>query len=175
MQGDTTQAVIAIASQMTIDTPEKLQEATNVLHGLKDTLKRIEDEESKVVDPLKEALKAEQGRFKPFKDELKQAIDHIRQEQASYAQARADEQAKIAEAVANGTASIEQAMTAFTPDEVDGVAFRKGTRLKVIDASVIPKAYLLPNEELILEALKAGKKVKGCEIEEYQIPVNRKK
>jgi ABC-type proline/glycine betaine transport system ATPase subunit len=165
---------ISEALKLTIDTAEDLQLSNRVVVDLKSRLKEITDHKELVTKPLNEALKAERAKYKPLEDNLQQAIDHIRTQQAHYATSRAKVQLEASQAVTAGTATMEQALEAFTPDNTQGLTFRKSQRLVITDMKKVPRNYLIPNETFILTTLKAGKKIAGCELEEVAIPVNRK-
>ena len=165
---------ITKANNLTITTSNDLQQSTLYLHELKATLTKIEDEEAKVTDPLKEALKQEQARFAPFKTQLKEAIQNIRTQQSNYQTYLLNEQKKAQEALQAGKIDLSQAITAHELPTIQGLTFRTTYRVKIINIRLIPKSYMIPNEAKILEDLKANIKVKGATLEEIQTPVNRK-
>jgi hypothetical protein len=57
--------------------------------------------------------------------------------------------------------------------EIRNNSTRKIKRLKIVDETLIPRKFLIPNEVAIKEALLAGEKVSGCELVEEEIIINR--
>src|SRR5258706_16304308 len=76
--------LIARESELTIKEPIDLTEATTLLSYMNNYLDGIIAEEDKVVKPLKEALKAEQDRFKPLKLTYKEHIESLRTKLSVY-------------------------------------------------------------------------------------------
>lgn len=138
------------------------------LKALKEVAKEAEDQLASIVDPIKQSIKNAQAIWKPFLTGIYQVVESKKLEIADYKviQDRASmkvlkdfEDGKIKK---TGTVIAKQAELAVASDNV---SFRKLTRAKCLDEKATPREYLIPNERAILEALKAGKKVKGWEIE----------
>lgn len=151
-----------------INSPATLDVLGAELKTLKLVAKEAEDQLASIVDPIKQSIKNAQAIWKPFLTGIYTVIDDKKLDISEYktAQDRASmkvlkdfEEGKIKK---TGTVIAKQAELAVASDNV---SFRKLIRAKCINASLTPREYLLPDERAILEALKAGKKVKGWEIE----------
>ena len=179
--------VIKQATALTITTPEQMVEATELLSLANKKLDMIEEEEDKVLEPLKEAMKAEKARWSPMKTMLKGAIDSLRSTMSTYQTAmmkkEAEEKARIAERVAKGTLKVETGIKKLdavvapvaTINTLAGTAgFRTIQQLKITDEKAIPREYLMVDEVKLKAALKAGIRVAGAVLEEVQSVVNRR-
>lgn len=164
-----------------------MKTATSILSQLNQYNDKVTEEREKLTRPLNESLKAARALFKPLETRLSDSIASIRSAMSLYQtesirKAR-DEEARIAARVApgKGNLSMDTAMKKIDSIEKpvekvnteDGtVKFRTVQRLKIIDASRIPRQYLVVDEKAVLEALKAGTKVDGAEVVEEQVVVN---
>jgi hypothetical protein len=175
------------ANTLEITDQSSLKEATSILSQLNKFNDDIDHEESKVLDPLKEAMKAEKARWKPAKDYYKAGIEAIRLKMATYqtnlVNSTKEKEQKIVSRIGQGRGklTIESAVKQIesipqiekeTATEEGLVQFRERKQLKVTDLSLIPDYYWQINEDLLLEDLKAGKDIPGAEIEIVQVPVN---
>lgn len=173
------------ATTLAITDTATMKSATELLSKVNKQLDAVKAEEEKVTKPLKAALKAEQDRWKGLKDSLTNAVTVIRNTMSDYMTAErkreAEAAAKLAARVEKGTMRLDTAAKKMTQIEVvdtkvatdDGmVSFRTSHVLVITDATAIPREYLVPDESAIKAALKAGKTVAGCVLEEKQVPVN---
>ncbi len=166
---------------------DSMKSAVSMLSLLNTKNDAIEEEEDKVVAPLKQALKAEQARWKPIKTALGDAIAVIRSKMTVFQTAEIrrakEEEAVIAARVGagKGKLKVETAVKKFGEiaradksviSDAGMVKFRTDKKLKIWDETLIPREYLLVNETKILATLKAGTPVEGCAIEEVQTPIN---
>ena len=179
--------LLAQAPSPSITTQQQVTDATEFLSRSNNTLKLLTTVEDELTQPLKEQLDTIKEPFTAPKKQLKDVILSVRTalsnyqtEQLKLAQADAK---RIAERAAKGTLRPETAIRKL--DEIDtpqaktvttsgSLSFRATPTLKITDQSLIPHQYMLPNEKLILETLKAGTQVPGCAIEIVQVPVNRR-
>ena len=170
--------------ELTVSSAEDVATATDFLQQIKVAIDRIEGEQGKVVKRLQELVKIEKARWKPALDLLNAADKKVRAQVLSY---RVTEQAaakkaeeKILAKVATGRlkettamAKLEAAQsTTMGKSVVSGSgamsSFKTLKKLSIVDATKIPRTYLVPNEKLIFETLKAGQAVPGCEIVEVE-------
>ena len=177
--------IVLKATSLKITDTITLSQSAEFLSQCNKYLDGITSEKKKITDPINAALKEVRLRYKPVEDNLNEAITSLRTEQSRYATAErakqlADE-TKIAARVAKGTLKIETAVNKLSVmDKPENqvttdngmVKFRDKQTLKITDITKIPRQFLIPNESAILESLKAGNKVGGCEIEILSIPVN---
>lgn len=177
----------AEAEALAIKSPEDMKVATELLSRMNKTLDAVEEEEDKVLKPLKEAVKAEQNRWKPFKEMLKPAIESLRKRMGKY-QTEADEKAaqdkaKIAERVGPGKGKLKIETAIRKSEEIEGpeatvatesgmVKFRTDKKFEVMDLTMLPYEYLLANEPMIRKAMKEGIELPGVRYFEEKVPVN---
>jgi len=179
--------VVAQAHAIVITTPVQMVEATELLSTVNKKLDMVEAEEDRVLLPLKEAMKAEQSRWKPIKTMLKEAIDTLRSNMSTYQTAELkrerEEKEKIAARVAKGTLKMETGVRKL--DEVEAPAstinttvgtagFRTIQKLVIVDEQAIPRKYLMVDEVKLKAALKGGVTVPGAVLEDVQSVVNRR-
>ena len=147
----------------------------NLYVDLKNQLKVIVDEQNKVIKPLLEATKAERARFAPFikkyEDAIKKVSDILSQYQTEQLRLQKQQEDKI---LSDGRLKAETVITKLSElPQNDSKGFRKQQVLKVTNISIIPLEYFQLDESKLLTDLKAGKEVKGAEIEIKMIPVAR--
>lgn len=177
--------IVATAQALVIKDAQGMNNAVELLSQVNKNLDRVTAEEDKVVKPLKEALKAEQSRWKPIKTTLEAARDAIRSTmskwQTTETKRKADEEAKLAARVEKGTMKLETA--ARKASEIDTpaqsvatdagmVKFRTVQRLQIDAIDLIPREYLQVDEAAVKAALKAGVKITGAQLVDEQVPVN---
>lgn len=181
---------VARANDIQITDTDSMQEAVALLSELNRYQDRIEAEEAKVLRPLLDAEKAERNRWKPFKDLVKPAIALSRLKISQY-QTQATQIAKASEeAIASrvgagkGKLGLETAVAKIAninqPDAkvqtaLGSVKFRETPTLKITDALLIPREYLMPDASKLLTDLKAGLKIAGATIEIVQTPINSRR
>lgn len=177
--------IVKTAEALVIKDAQGMNNAVELLSQVNKNLDRVTAEEDKVVKPLKEALKAEQGRWKPVKTMLEAARDAIRSTMSKYQteqnRIKAEAEAKLAARVEKGTMKLETAVRKVaeidTPaqsvaTDAGMVKYRTVMKLHVEDASLVPREYLVIDEAAIKTALKAGIAVPGARLVEEQTPVN---
>lgn len=179
--------IIKQANSLSINSQDDFKTAVTLLSNLNHYLDQVIEEKEKVTRPLNEALKVERARFKPLETELETAINAIRLAMSTYqteqlrlAKIEAD---KLAKQLSSGKIDFDQAVIENqkidrTPSKVEteagSVAFRTSTRLVVTNIEAVPRKYLLIDEKRVLEALREGKRVSGCKLEEVQTVINRR-
>jgi len=177
------------ADALVIKSPEDMTRATELLSKLNKTMDGVEEEEDKIVGPLKATIKVEQGRWKPFKDALKPAIDSLRKRMGAYQLAEdekaAAKKAKIAERVGPGKGKLKLETAIEQADAVEGpeskiktndgsVGFRKDRKFEVVDITKLPWEFLLPNEVAIRKELKDGRELPGVRYFDEMVPINKR-
>lgn len=177
--------VVDQALAITLKTAKDLPPAVELLSKLNQINDKIKAEKERITKPLLEALNVERSRWKPMELANTEAIETIRTKLSDYQTAEMAKQkakeAKITEQLKEGEIDLDKAVEKMervkTPDKEVATAqglvqFRETQVLKIWDHTMIPREYLLPDDKAILAALKAGKKVEGCEIEIVMTPVN---
>lgn len=171
-----------------IDSKDTLEKATEVLSQAKLIEKEIKENHKAEAEPYETPLKEIDDRYKPSEKAIKSIIDDIRSKITAYQTeaiklAKAEEDA-IASRIGDGKGKIKLETAIKKIDSIERpedsiktatgkLSFREKKVLKITDLNSIPREYLIPNESMIMEALKEGKEVKGCEVEIVQVPVNR--
>lgn len=179
--------IIERANAIVVTNAAEMNEAAEVLSQLNQFMDRLTEEKEKVTKPLNEALEAERARWKPLEDMYNGAITTVRGLVSTYMTAEAkrvkEAEAKIVARVGDGKGKLQMDTAARKLGEIAKpeekvvaksgmLKFRTVIRLNILQASDIPREYLVPDEKAILAALKEGKKVKGCVIIEEQSAVN---
>lgn len=179
--------LLAQAESFDIKDPKSLEQAMEFLSNLNAKLDQVVDSRETITKPLNEALKQARLKYKPIETTLESAIDVIRDKMSAYAteidNERKKEEQRIQDKLENGKMSIPTALKKIeTLDSVPGtvssnsgsVSFRPVEKLKIVDPLLVPRQYLTINEKAVLDDLKNGVKVAGCEIEVIQVAVNRR-
>jgi hypothetical protein len=177
--------VVKTAEALVIKDAQGMSNAVELLSQVNKNLDRVGAEEDKVVKPLKEALKAEQARWKPIKTALEAARDALRSTMSKWQteqnRIKAEAEAKLAARVEKGTMKLETAVRKVaeidTPaqsvaTDAGMVKFRTVAELLIDNADLIPRKYLVVDEAAVKAALKAGIKVPGAVLVDEQVPVN---
>lgn len=156
-----------------ITTIIQLEEAQALRVELKKQLKAITDEKDKVSRPLLDAISAERARFAPYIKKYEDAILKISQLLSEYQTEQLKLQKQKEEKIlSDGRLKTETVITRLSEIEQPITkGFRKHQVLKVTNISIIPLEYFDLNESKLLADLKAGKIVKGAEIEVKMIAV----
>jgi type I site-specific restriction endonuclease len=169
-----------------IKSPDDMKKATILLSNLNKYGDSVTEAKEKLTGPINASLKAIRDMFKPV-ETYKAMIEDIRTKmslwQTSETNRMKAEEAKIAARVGEGKGKLKIETAMKKMEDVEKVEkevatdaglvqFRESKVLKINNVGYIPREYMVPNEKMILEALKEGKLVPGCEIEIIQIPVN---
>lgn len=179
--------LIEKANTLEIKDSSSLSEATEILSKLNSINDRIDEEKSKVLDPLNAARKAEMLRWKPIETVYQHAIDSIRAAmsifQTNQVKARKESEEAIAKRIGSGRGSLKLETAVQKIEELDtpethistesgSIKFREVQKLKITSRAMIPVEYWTVDEDMVFQALKENKKVPGAAIEIIQVPVN---
>jgi exonuclease VII small subunit len=159
--------------------------ATELLSQVNRYADSIDEKKQEVLAPMNEALKKFRAMFKPLETKCDEAIKTIRGKMTVYQTKKIEEErkkeTKLVEKMESGEIDIDQAVNKLNKitrvektveTESGSIRFREDKILKIWDHTMIEREYLIPNERQILQALKDGKKVSGCELETIQTPIN---
>ena len=174
------QDVEAVESQsrFKVTSEEKLQMAVVARKQIKEASKNLETQKKSITDPLNAALKNTRTLFAPFEERLQvvdkwlggQMLDWMEKKDAEARAKAVEVEKKVAEGqitFAKASAAVEKATA-----KVEAIPVRELTRLRIVDASKLPREYLVPDEGKIFAALKGGQKVEGAELYKEKIVVN---
>ena len=165
---------------LVIETQEHMAGAADLLHAIKQGEKTITVRKEEITRPLMDALASARDLFAPLILGCKEAETVLKYKMKTYMdkeEARvALEKSRIEKRLDKGTmrqdtgiAKLEDLSktTATTSGQTGTVKSRMVTKLRVVDESVIPREYLVPDMKKIGEAvLHEGKSVPG--VEKYQ-------
>lgn len=155
-------------SDLEVKTQADFDRAGELMKELKSYTKLAKSEEAKIVDPLKQALKATQSHFKPFYDSIELIELDTKLKMSSFVQANERKQLEVKKSFEAG--DIKKMSTYIKKNEElevksENASVRKLKTLVITKESLIPREYLVPDEAKIKAALLAGEKIPGCKIE----------
>lgn len=175
------------ATSLEIHTKEDMKTAVEVLSVLNKYADSVTDKKELLTKPAYQIIKNAKEMFSPIQNIYETAIESIRSKMSAYQTEQMriarEEEKKIADRVGEGKGKLKVETAVKKLSEItrpaDNVAteegdvkFREDKKLKIVMASLIPREYLVPDEKKILNDLKEGKTVPGCEIEIVQTVVN---
>lgn len=141
------------------------------LSELKELSKLADAEQKTITNPLNEALKATRAHFKPFIDRVAEVegLKKIEMRHFLLNQAKASKalEAKLESGEIKKVSTLvrKQAELAITTSHAQ---VRRVWTLTIVDAKKIPREFLVPDEQCIREAFKAGRDVAGCKWEQIE-------
>lgn len=180
------------ANDLSIDSPESLAQATDILKAVKDAGKVVKSRKEEITKPLNDALKSARDLFRPIEADLATGERIIKDKMLDYTNEveakRAAEAAKLEARVERGTMRTDTAMRKMDDLEtVDStvkgakgsVNFREVRKVKIVDPKAIPLKYLM--NEKVIDAIRAavstdvlnGTKVEGVEIVTEKVVASR--
>lgn len=146
----------------------EMEKVLTDLKVLKAIAKEAETQLDSIVAPAKTIINNARSIWSPFLSRIKALEADKKANVLDYKAAKDREAMKVLKDFEDGkikktsTVIAKQAELAVSSE---AASFRKLTRAKCLDEKATPREYLVPDERVILEALKAGKKVKGWELE----------
>lgn len=167
-------------SRFKVTSEEKLVQAVEARKQVKAAIKMIDAQKKSITDPLNAALKNTRALFAPFEDRLAKVDKWLGGEMLNWLEKKeAEARAKAAEVekkVAEGGMTFAKASVAVekATAKVEAVPVRELTKLRIVDASKLPREYLIPDEGKIFAALKGGQVVAGAELYKEKIVVNQR-
>lgn len=179
--------IVEEAKKLKIKDTKTMARGAEILSQANKELDRLKESKEKITKPIEAGLKEVKDRYKPGETMLKDTITDLRGKISEYQTEQdrliQEEEERIASRVkeGKGNLSAETASKKIAeldrPEEVVSteagmVKFRTDKKLEIFDETKIPREYLVPNERLILEDLKAGKEIAGTRIKEIKTPIN---
>jgi len=177
----------AAAFHSVIKSAKEMEKAVDILSQLNKINDKITAEKEKVTKPLNEALRTERARWKPAETILETAIAAIRKGITAFQTEQkklADEEAeKIANRVGPGKGKFTPETAVAKLDAIDRpaesvetasgkVKFREVKKFEVMDITMLPVEYILPNETAIRKAMNSGINIPGVRYYEEQQVIN---
>lgn len=169
---------------------ETLGVANDILSQMNTWLKASEKDRRSLTDPLEKSLDLIRDKYRPLEIQLKDGIKAVKLSIADYVIAEEKreqmEMDKIARRVGEGRGHLNIETAARKSDEIKQapvavigdqgrITFREDKKLRIVDASLIPREYLVVDESKVLSALKLGEVIPGAEIEIVKTVINRTK
>lgn len=170
------------ASSLTIATTEDYTQAVDLVAQLKDRGSKIKILKESITKPANEILKNARAMFAPVEAQHANAeaiiktklLDYKRQKDAEAREA----EAKIAAKVEAGRMRLDTAEKKLdnierventTRGNVGEVQVRKVKKVRIVDAALLPREYLIPDDVAIRRDALGGKTIPGVEIFEEEI------
>lgn len=179
--------ILSQAKILVIATPKAVEKATELLSQINQKLDAIEEERTKVTEPLNKALKAENARWKPMREQLEEKRDILRKGLSSYQTEQKriadDEAARIAARVGEGKGKLKAETAVAKMEEIErpeanvatasgSIKFRTVEKFALEEISKVPVLYLLLDEAAVRSAMKEGIKLPGIRYFSEEIPIN---
>ena len=165
------------ANSLTVESPEQAEQASVVLHDIKEATRVLTEKKTDITRPQMQALAQVKALFAPLELALKDADKIVRAKMLAY-QIEEEEKkeiarAKIAARAEKGTIKTETAVKKLGEvgevAKTEGVKFTTRRQLEIMDETMIPREYLVPDREKITKALFADVPVAGCQLVEKKI------
>jgi hypothetical protein len=175
------------ARTLVIKSSSDMKKATEYLSQLNLAKDKVTDRMETITKPAKQTIKAAEAVWKPFITAAKEAIELIRENMSEYQTEQTrlarEEEEKIASRVGQGKGKLKYETAVQQIENVDkpvdkvmtesgSVKFREDEVFEVIDITLLPVEYILPNEVKIRAAMKDGKKLPGVAYSTKQVPIN---
>lgn len=163
------------STQIEITDATSAQAATAAGKKLKEFAKKLAEKKAEALAPLKEEQKKITEAFRPLETKIDEAVRRLTLALKAYSDAERrntietqralDKERADALLAGAAPATAVKSVVSLPPKTI---TTRRMKRLKILDAAKIPREFLVPDERKIFDALKAGKKVSGAVIEEYE-------
>ncbi len=146
------------ANAVTIESPQSYEDAIDIVAKLKETGSVIKNKKESITKPLNEALRNARELFKPLEQQFIVAEGIVKTKLLDYkrkidAEAQEKED-RIAKRVEKGTMKLETAedrmedierVNTTTHGKVGSIQVRTIQKLRIVDESLIPRKYLVPD------------------------------
>lgn len=176
--------LIAKGGSLHVNTNESLVGAMEFLSLAKKKLKEITAIRKSETASYEQQIKEIEINYTPTEKVLKTLIESLTASVSDYqtkqTQIRIAKEKAIADRIGagKGKLSLDKAVEKITAldtpiENVGSSGFREYPTLKITNKSLIPREYLIPDEKAIMESLKEGREIPGCEIAMIVRPVNR--
>lgn len=175
------------ANELIVENQDHLTQATDILHNVKQVKKFVTEKKEEITKPLMKSLANVRDLFKPLELGYAEAEKVIKAKMLAFQieeDARIEkEKARLAARVEKGTMKAETAVNKLetigeAPTKVTGEIGKSSIRtikkVRIVDETLIPREYLVPNMTSITEAvLRVGAIIPGVEVYEEKSIVSR--
>ena len=160
------------ANSLKVTNPDEAENGSSLLKSIKDYHKALIERKEEMTRPLMKSLASIRDLFKPLESDLTDAEKIVKQKLLAF---QIEEEDRIAKETDKVTAKVEAGrMRADTAagkleaigevKKVKGMQIRTLTKIRIMDETMIPREYMIPNMPLITEAiLRKGLDVMGVE------------
>lgn len=169
---------IQAATELTVETDEQYQSATELLTKIKKVQKLIQAEADKVIKPAKEIVKIETAKWKPILDEASEAESIVKRKMIAYVDAKEEEQRakerEIQRKLEAGRIKPETALKKAeqidaAPKKVESVnggasVVTKIKKVHIVNPDLVPDEYWVLDEVKIRKVALAGVEIPGVEV-----------
>lgn len=170
--------VQALANSIEITDEESFSKSSDVLSKIKQYGKIIKERREEITRPLLTSLNSVRNLFRGVEDACESAEKTIKNKVSSYLaeqeikvniekQKIADQiekgKLKNPETIAKKLDNIEEVKT-NTSGEFGKIRTREVKKIKIVDETLLPREYLIPNEKKITEDFKNGIEIPGTEV-----------
>lgn len=166
-----------VANALTVASPEQAEQASVVLHDIKEATRLLTEKKTDITRPIMESLAKVKALFAPLELSLKNADQMVRAKLLAYQIEEEDKKekakAKIAARAEKGSIKTETAVKKLGEvgevEKTSGVRYTTRRQLEIVDEMMIPREFMRPDRETITKALFADIVVPGCELVEKKI------
>jgi len=165
------------ATSLIISNEDNYKNAITILAKIKEIGKIIKIKKEAITKPLSESLKNARDLFRPLEDQFINAEKIIKTKMLKY-KSEIDKIAKekeeqIAKRAEKGTIKLETAerkmneierINKTTQGKFGKATFRQTRKVRIINQTLIPLEYLVPNMTLIRTDALSGKNIPGVEV-----------
>lgn len=175
--------IVREASLISVTDAASMAIASEMRSKLKAIEKEVVGDKEKLTKPLKQVVKDITAKYAPFENELDNALLIITNKMSTYQTAELkraqEEEEKIAARVGEGKGKFKMETAVSKIEEIDkpdskvgNTKFRTDKKFEVMDITLVPYEFVLPNEVAIRKAMIEGVEVAGVRYYEVQTPVN---
>lgn len=149
------QRAVEMIRSIVVNTDEEIRVVSPLLQQIKGDLKRLEAREKAITKPLNDALKSVRDLFRPAKNALEAAEQHLKHEigRAQQAIREANHRAMLATQAALAQNDVRTAALVSgsiqATEAPQGISYREQFVFRVVDASQLPRQFLMPDERRI--------------------------
>ena len=171
---------ISVAENTSVTTDAEMLEAGEVRKEFKTLGKEIEERKKEITDPLNTALKSARALFAPLEEGFEKAVDILSNKMLKYQRIQDEKRRKIEEkAIADLEAGKIKEETAEkriekAPEPIkrsEDFHTRTVKKFRIVNESLLPREFLVPNDVKIRGAMMASIPVPGVEYYEDKILV----